>query len=800
MRTWSLGPEDPRLQRLAADALSGPTDYVNDHIWEVKLGGGRPSALAAETTYGRRARSHRLFAGFNVNGPTLVDPSTFARAPRFQAFLPSWRRVAFSPVEGIEVEAEYWVVTSHVLAGRFRLSNTTSQYQGIRVVLYAVLEPTDGGHAMQAQARGGANVLAGVTGNLHPVAFLAGGAVPTTGHLPGLEITMDLAPHVTRPVTWCCAAESNPGASFESVRDAAGRAWDAEIGRLERLHSGRVEIHTGQPGWDAAFELSQVAALQSFVGPTPSAPSVSLVGTRSPDDGYSLAGDGSDYPEAWSGMDVDSTLYLASQLMYAAPELAKGLLDNFLSTQEAHGAVDGMPGPGGQRAAWLCPPRLAQLAWEIYRHTGDSDYLRSVFPRLLLFLNRWFSEQRASPGGSNLCWDNLIQAQAVSRPALAAGPEWGEAADVRFVLSPDLAAHLAAETHALVEMSKVLGESWAEVELERHWQAMKQAAVESWSLKAATFHYRDRETKLATGGRRVARGNAPLDVRGKLTFDPPCRIQVRVSAPEVKAGRVRVSIEGMAWNGRRRREQWAGKEFQWLWDRGIATSHAVYSRLDRLRVEGLETDVEVEVRCADLLRQDLRLLLPMWAGLAEPDMVEAIMDRSLRPPDRFGRPGGWPTVPADDRAYAPDAPGGPWVVELPLQEMLGGALVEAGYRAEAARNLGQVMTSITESLKADGDFSEAYHPERLTGWGRRGHVQGIAPLSYFMHVAGVRFLASGGVELRGRHPFPWPVTIRWRGLTVQRTDEGTRVTLPDGQESFVEPGMEGVVERVRETA
>jgi hypothetical protein len=69
-------------------------------------------------------------------------------------------------------------------------------------------------------------------------------------------------------------------------------------------------------------------------------------------------------------------------------------------------------------------------------------------------------------------------------------------------------------------------------------------------------------------------------------------------------------------------------------------------------------------------------------------------------------------------------------------------------------------------------------------------------LSYFLEIAGVRLLASGAVELQGSHVFPWPVTLRWRGITVLRNDDGTRVKFPDGQEVFVDPGMEGVVERV----
>jgi hypothetical protein len=108
------------------------------------------------------------------------------------------------------------------------------------------------------------------------------------------------------------------------------------------------------------------------------------------------------------------------------------------------------------------------------------------------------------------------------------------------------------------------------------------------------------------------------------------------------------------------------------------------------------------------------------------------------------------------------------------------------------------MSCIAHVLKTEGAFREAYHPEQAEGCGRRDHVAGIAPLSLFLAVSGVSLLSPNRVELEGPHRFRWPVTIRWRGLTVTRSHEGTRVAFPDGSETFVDPGVEGVVERAQD--
>ena len=64
MQTWNLGAGDPLSLTLAADARLTSTNYTDDQIWELSLGGGEPAALALQTTYGLRAHWMRLFPRF----------------------------------------------------------------------------------------------------------------------------------------------------------------------------------------------------------------------------------------------------------------------------------------------------------------------------------------------------------------------------------------------------------------------------------------------------------------------------------------------------------------------------------------------------------------------------------------------------------------------------------------------------------------------------------------------------------------------------------------------------------------
>ena len=123
MRDWSLRQGDPLSLTLAADMRLSDPDYLDDHIWELDLRGGEPRSLTVRTTYGLRARAMRLFFLFAEAATTVVDPADFVQPPRVRRFYPNFIRLDFVPLDGLEVVAEYWVPSSHVLAGRLSCTN-----------------------------------------------------------------------------------------------------------------------------------------------------------------------------------------------------------------------------------------------------------------------------------------------------------------------------------------------------------------------------------------------------------------------------------------------------------------------------------------------------------------------------------------------------------------------------------------------------------------------------------------------------------------------------------------------------
>ena len=120
-------------------------------------------------------------------------------------------------------------------------------------------------------------------------------------------------------------------------------------------------------------------------------------------------------------------------------------------------------------------------------------------------------------------------------------------------------------------------------------------------------------------------------------------------------------------------------------------------------------------------------------------------------------------------------------VHLPWNLLIGEGLLAYGFRAEAARLTKRIMAAVIKNLKQNRAFYQRYHAGTGAGLGERNALTGLAPLGLFLQTLGVTILSGTRVRLEGKNPFPWSVTVRYRGMTIQRGLESTEVTFLNGK-------------------
>jgi hypothetical protein len=782
MRIWNLGAGDPLSLTLAADPRLGPTDYCDDQIWELQLGGGDPPAVALYTTFGLRARSLRIFPLFTEDDRTISDPSSFDKGPVIRRFFPNFLELICSPFQGIDVKIEFWVPQSKAIAGRIRISNNGRFPRKIQFDLVAQLTPSDGERMAPAEIDN-APCLSSQSDGLHPVLFLTGGPKTTSSPFAALRLDIDIPTGSSRQFAFCHAALYEQEHSFNLARELAAHSWDAETARIELSNAGFVEIYTGDQDWDIAFSLAQKLALNLFLGPTEYLPQPSFVFTRKPDQGFSLKGDGSDYNYLWNGQSPLESYYLAGIVLPSAPHLAKGLVNNYLYSQTEDGSVDWKPGLGGQRCGFLAVPILASLSWRIFEFTEDRDFLEGIFQKLLDFYNCWFGSEHDRDGDGVPERDHSTQAGLEDHPVFSRWATWAEGVEISSVENPALCAFLIKESRSLIDIARLLKRDDVLEDLLSIQENLQIAIQNSWNEKTGLYQYWDRDTHLTQASEHIGQLKGPGILTIQRSFDQPVRLQIHIYSDTESTMRPNVFIHGESISGQHRIERIEPNQFSWSHGHGTLTGGFVYSKLEQLEFKGINDDVQIVVKSVATDIQDQTNLLPLWAGIPDETQVERLVQDSIMNPDRYWYPFGIPP----QMYRVGDEPEEMFQnVHLIWNLLIAEGMLNYGYREEVAEIVNRLMKAIIKNLKEKRSFQQYYDAKTGQGVGERNAISGLAPIGLFLDTLGVRLISSRKVHLVGHNPFPWPVTIKYLGISVLRGKRNTTVTFPDGHSVVVD--------------
>ena len=780
MREWSLTPQDPLNLTLAADMRLCTPDYINDQIWEVEIDSGEPAALSLQTTFGLRARSMRLFPRFTAGGKVIASPSQFFGPIVVQKLYSNFIALTFSPFSGLFVSYEIRVPLSTAVCGRFFITNQLPGKRHIRFEMCSVLFPAKG-HAMAYTQMQLVNVLVGQTGELIPTLFLTGGPEPGPGPHPSLMVDLDFDPMETRQLTWAQATAASHQESFEQARLVAAQPWQAERARVEMASMrDTLQIQTPDEDWNAAMAFSQQKALGAFFPANEHLPHPSFVQARQPDHGYSPGGNGYDYPAAWSGQSPLEAYYL-SNVLSMAPELTRGVLENFLSIQDKTGYIDGKPGLGGQRGRHLAMPILAALAWKVYQADGDEDFLIEIFPKLLSFFWTWFSPANDRNNDGLPEWTYPYQTGYEENPLFDTGHSWSMGVDITFMHSPALEALLYKEAKILAKIAQKASRGDAVTLLERQAEKIKSSVDGFWNGRTAMYRYSDRETGLSLKGRLLGKLKGPGTLKPKGEYKQPVRLVIQVQTQSPGVRRPEIIVEEVPSKGES--EVITGAHFRWHHNGLVATSEKVHRRIGQIQVKNIDPKDDVIVCTVDYTTEDHTLLLPLWAGIPDQERAQVLVRKTILDTDRFDQPFGIPASPllSDEESASVCMS-----VYLPWNLLIAEGLLAYGFRDEAARVFTKTMAAVIHNLKERNAFYQRYHAQTGQGLGERNALNGLVPVGLFLQTLGVHIISDKKVHLEGENPFPWSVTIQFRGLKIIRGMGYTQVTFPNGKSTRVE--------------
>ena len=783
LRRQAIDAEAPFEYFLAADARSSRTDYTDDQAWTVRLGARDEAALAFQTRFGGRAGLVSLVPMWRRGERVVYQSQHYIERPTITAFAPNFMQVEAAPYEDLAVEARFWVMESQAAGGEFNLTNRGADAIGLHFELF--------GHAVINSRKLRLNVLTladgtlalhlGQIGNINPVVALEGASSEIYGiriGSPKLGRVFELQPAQTIRLPFAVAGLEDLRDSFSLAMNWMSRPWERHFERIKRDAAAIPRISVGDSDWDRVIDLSYAHLVKAFMRPTEHLPHASIVANRAGNRGWSRRDDGRDHIRAWAGQDPTLVYFATKAIASIDGDLAKGLILNYLATQDESGFVDRRPGLGGQRQGLLMMPLLARLSWQVYQRAGDSNFLRQVYPGLVAFLGRWLAGDMDADDDGAPEWRSERQMGYVAFPTFGRGQFWAQGADIQQMETPDLLAYLISEADALRQIAAELDETQS-AEIMAKQMAMLEARLEEF-WDGERYCYRDRDSHLTGSAVDLLHRGAGDQIHElDRALHQPARVVVRVVGGLSQKPRVTLKLEGVDEHGEDCLIEAAAEEFDWQNRQGVYTTAKPLSHVRRIAIGGLSRVYKVYATTIDSSRLDINALMPLICPNLPQERAAALVKLALDEA-HFLRPMGLTMISASDRNFDPSnarGGGGIWMYWLAL---IGEGMLAAGFREEATALIKRVLAGLARVLSREGKLSQFYHADEAKGFGEDHHIGGIAPLYLLGEVLGASIIGPDRVWAGGEFSWDDEITIEQHGVVLSRKARDTRIEFPSG--------------------
>jgi hypothetical protein len=314
--------------------------------------------------------------------------------------------------------------------------------------------------------------------------------------------------------------------------------------------------------------------------------------------------------------------------------------------------------------------------------------------------------------------------------------------------------------------------------LELKIQDLQNALEKMWDNQLNIYRDRDRDTHNTTTGVLIGQREGSGIIITNKEFDNPIRIFLLIKAEDTTKFRPTISLHGKSASGNNRVERFKYTNFNWQLEIGRLTGQKLYSTIDQIEVKGLSPKDKIFVYSAGYDCINQTLLLPLWAGIPDIDKANQIINQNLLNPERFWKNHGIVGCiqnPFDDDQSACSQ------VNLLWNFFIGEGLINYGRFEVTAKLISKWMKAIVQNLRSENTFRQYYHVENETGMGERDALTGIVPVGLFLRSLGVQVLSNRKVFIEGYNPYPWPVTISFRGLLIERHKDKTSISFPNGK-------------------
>ena len=421
------------------------------------------------------------------------------------------------------------------------------------------------------------------------------------------------------------------------------------------------------------------------------------------------------------------------------------------------------------------------MVWRVFQVTEDIGLLERVFPRLLKFIESWFTSDQDRDGDGLPEWEHPIQTGYDENPIFSTLNPLRMGAEITMTETPTLCAFLYNEIVILKEIARLVNQEEEISGLKAFAEEIKSAVDASWDQESAIFRYWDRESHSCTKGEQIGRRNGPGEIPINRQFIPPVRLMIKIKLQEELRNDLKIFIHGVGLSKNQKIERIETNKLSYHMQWVVTTSESLFTSIEYIDIHGADLLDLITIDIMDLSSIDQTLLLPLWAKIPDESRAADMVKKTITDPLHFWKPYGISDGTTNNRDEKKSSD----KVHMIWNYLVGEGLIKYGFREVAVDLTERLMRAAILNLREYDSLFSLYDANLGKGYGDRNSLRGLLPVNLFLEALGVRIISSKKVLIQGKNYYPWPVTVSYQGMTVVKEFNKTTITFSDGQTAIV---------------
>ncbi|NTU76114.1 MAG: hypothetical protein HGA86_08345, partial [Anaerolineaceae bacterium] len=167
---------------------------------------------------------------------------------------------------------------------------------------------------------------------------------------------------------------------------------------------------------------------------------------------------------------------------------------------------------------------------------------------------------------------------------------------------------------------------------------------------------------------------------------------------------------------------------------------------------------------------DLTSLLPVWACIMEKDQAVGVLQNMV---EKYRSTVGLVTQPSKYSSTGDNIGNS---ISMFWNGLFIETLLDHGLYDQAVNITKSLLDGASQALAHTGCLGGLYHPETGSIIGTADTLDGLFPISIFLKILGIQKLTLEEVIISGFNPFPAPIEVKYRTLSILCSKNETKVT------------------------